>query len=426
MEYFISALWIFLEIQYIFLFLSAFIKRKKTGKAYHVILCATWAILYTITNLEFLGDISPLLTSSIVFALTTFLFYGKWYTRLFLQITIVLFSSIIDTAATYGASILLNVSLSEFVWMKLHYFIAGTSGKLLLLFLVWILYRFRTTRNVNTVQGKWFLLTVLFPAISLVMLALSYYNNQGNTTVSFSVLLISMVIAVANIGIIYLIHALEKATIREQEAALLKQQIRYQKENFSALESSYRSQRKATHEFERHLQTLSVLLAKGEQDTASQYVAQLQKDKALRTFSIVSHHPVVDVILNQKYQLAREYNISMQITINDLSAITFQTDDLVVLLGNLLDNAIEACRKTDGRKEILCDILSKESLYISVRNTSMPVEIVDDEIASGNSDDIEHGYGIPAIKYILNQLNAEYIFQYINGWFQFAADIPIK
>lgn len=425
MEYFISALWIFLEIHYFFLFFSAFLRRKRTGKTYHLTLVAAWGVLYIIAILKIMGELTPLLTSAIVFALSMVLFSGKWYTHLFLQITIVLFSSVIDTAVTYGASLLLNVSLSEFVWMKLAYFLACTFGKLLLLFLVWVLYHFRTTRNVNAVQGKWFLLTVLFPAISLVMLALSYYNNQGSTTVSFSVFLISMVIAVANIGIIYLIHSLEKATIREQEAALLKQQIRYQKENFSALESSYRSQRKATHEFERHLQTLSVLLEKGEQDTASQYVAQLQKDKALRTFSIVSHHPVVDVILNQKYQLAREYNISMQVTINDLSAITFQTDDLVVLLGNLLDNAIEACRKTDGRKEILCDILCKGSLYISVRNTSMPVKIVDDEIVSGNSDDIEHGYGIPAIKYILKQLNAEYTFQYADGWFQFAADIPI-
>jgi hypothetical protein len=37
----------------------------------------------------------------------------------------------------------------------------------------------------------------------------------------------------------------------------------------------------------------------------------------------------------------------------------------------------------------------------------------------------EHGYGLPAIRFILEQLHAEYAFDYSDGWFQFVAEIPI-
>ena len=130
--------------------------------------------------------------------------------------------------------------------------------------------------------------------------------------------------------------------------------------------------------------------------------------------------------MNQKYQMARDSDINMQIKLNDLSQISFPTEDLVVLLSNLLDNAIEACQKVTGRKEILCDILCGDSLYISVRNTSLPVEITDGNIRSDKMSKLEHGYGIPAIKMILDQMQAEYTFACNDGWFQFVADIPIE
>lgn len=115
----------------------------------------------------------------------------------------------------------------------------------------------------------------------------------------------------------------------------------------------------------------------------------------------------------------------MRVQVNDLSSISYQTDELVVLLSNLLDNAIEACLRLDGHREILCSILKEDSVYISIRNTSNPVVIVNNEIPTSKSEVTEHGFGIPAVKYILEQQNAEYTFAYKDGWFQFVAEIPL-
>ena len=99
------------------------------------------------------------------------------------------------------------------------------------------------------------------------------------------------------------------------------------------------------------------------------------------------------------------------------------TDSLCVVLTNLLDNAIEACRRIDGYREIRCYVLYDDGLYISIRNTSEPVEIVDGKIPTSKQDSLSHGFGLMSVGYVLDQLGVEYTFGYQEGWFHFAAEI---
>ena len=166
------------------------------------------------------------------------------------------------------------------------------------------------------------------------------------------------------------------------------------------------------------------MLDRKEYETAQDYVQQLQADRTLKVFSIASNNPVIDVVLNQKHQVAQENGVKMRVKVNDLSAVSIQTNELVVLLSNLLDNAIEACLKLEQNREIVCSILKEDSIYISIRNTSPPVTVIHGGIQTTKQDAAEHGYGLQAVKYILDQLEAEYTCAYQDGWFQLVAVIP--
>lgn len=209
----------------------------------------------------------------------------------------------------------------------------------------------------------------------------------------------------------------------DSDMLLLRQHMEMQQESMSALEQNYRMQRKSAHEFEHHIQVLRDLLDRGEVDTAREYLDRLKRNRSIHVISVSSNHPVIDVILNQKYQTARENEIKMQIQVNDLSAVTVPTDSLVVVLTNLLDNAIEACRRIDGYREIFCSVLYDDGLYISIRNTSEQVAIVDGKIPTSKQDSLSHGFGLLSVSYVLDKLNAEYTFGYDEGWFHFAAEI---
>lgn len=134
----------------------------------------------------------------------------------------------------------------------------------------------------------------------------------------------------------------------------------------------------------------------------------------------------IDAILNQKYQTAIESQIEMQFCINDLSSIQLSASKLVVLLSNLLDNSIEACRRIETGRQIQCTILEKNGFFLSIRNTSPPVLITEHGIATTKLSASEHGFGLPSVCRILASLHAEYVYDYEDGWFQFTAEIPTK
>lgn len=213
---------------------------------------------------------------------------------------------------------------------------------------------------------------------------------------------------------------------QEKDMLLLRQHIEMQQDGMRALEQNYRLQRKSAHEFEHHLQVLSDLLENNEVSSARDYLKRLRRNRSIHMMGVNSHHPVIDVILNQKYQTARENNINMQIQVNDLSTVGIPSDSLVMILTNLLDNAIEACRRVDGCREIFCSIICDECLYLSIRNTSDPVEIVNRKIPTSKQDSLSHGFGLMSVTYVLDQLNAEYTFGYEEGEFHFAAEIELE
>lgn len=425
MEYIISAVWALLELLSYLIFCGAFLKEKRKKKHIFIAAACAWLVACIYPN----SGIDPLLKQAIsigiIIGLSMFSYKGKWLTHLLLVILSYIFIVAIDTVTIVGTSALLGVSYSEFVWRKLTYVTTVTLGKLLELLFAWLLCHYKTASGLHLTGKKWLVLSLLFPISSVAMLVVWLLTERYNGDISVGTVVYSAILAAANVAMLYIISSLEKATKQEQDMRLLKQQISLQSENYTALQKNYSTQRKATHEFERHLQTLGDLLGQNEYAAASDYLHQLRNNRTLQIFSVKSNHPVFDVILNQKHQLALEHGIKMQIQVNDLSEVSIQTDALVVLLSNVLDNAIEACRRLPEKKEIYCSILYDDGLYISVRNTSLPVDITDGGIATSKADRTEHGYGIPAVKYVLEQLGAEYTFDYQDGWFQFAAEIAI-
>lgn len=224
----------------------------------------------------------------------------------------------------------------------------------------------------------------------------------------------------------YLATHASRRQVRELEELLQRQHMEMQTESINALEHNYRQQRRVTHDFEHHLQVLDNLLSRGAVADAQDYIRQLRSSRSYRTISVNSRHSVIDVILNQKYQTAKESGIKMQLQVNDLSGVTVLTESLVVILSNLLDNAIEACHRLDGYREIDCSVLLDDSLYIAIRNTSQPVQIENGQIETSKGDKRNHGYGLGNIRYLLDKLGGEYTFDYDDGWFQFVAEIPVE
>lgn len=295
----------------------------------------------------------------------------------------------------------------------------------LLTVLISLLIQYLELPEAAQVNRKKWMLSILFPSASAVLLAVLIYVVRGVSEMMIAVAVFGGVLVIANVAILYLLQSMERQAKEEQERALLRQQMEIQTGSILSLEKSYRTQRRATHEFRNQLQTIHDLLARGAKDEALSYVEQLQGMQTGRVFAVNTHHPILDAVLNQKYQQAQEADTEIQFRVNNLSTLNMKADALVVLFSNLLDNAIEGCGRLPDGRTIHCSILLSDSLYISIRNTSPPVVIRGNEIPTTKEPKQDHGYGLSSVRRILDSIHGEYAFDYCDGWFQFVAEIPL-
>lgn len=424
MEYIISIIWFFLDYFTCYVFCSAFLFPKKgaTRTSFILIVAIAYGLQYFMPSQSVKQISTALLTSLLSFLL----FDGSILLHFLCPLIAFLFSGIMDTVVGYGICAIMNISYEEYVWKKLLFVAATTISRLMLLLLVYLLKKIRQKTKRKLMWNQWLFLTFVFPATGIANVIMIFANLQSNSDLSPATFAYIVFLILANIAILFLIQIMERQAQKDQQMILMKQQMSIQTESIQSLEKSYREQRKSTHEFLHQIQTIGGLLEQGNLEATKSYITKIQNTHSNRIFAVNSHHPILDAILNQKYQLAGEFGIEMRFQVNDLSAVDIETDALVVLFSNLLENAIEACQKTLNEKTIICSILATDLLYISIRNTTIPVEIIDGKIKTTKPHQEEHGYGLPSVFQILDNLNAEYAINYQDGWFQFVAEIPLE
>lgn len=421
----LTGLWTALELCFFNLFTSGIFEPKVSGKRRFLYLVVYWMAALLMLTSGIPEMVCTFLCGILYTLLSLLINRGKWYQHI-LAASLALFLSVtIDTIVIYGTSTILGITVNDLIWKKLLFTIVVTLGKLLYVCIGWYIYSFGRFKGNYLLRGKWLPLSVLFTAGSSALILSVFWGAQTEDDISLSVVFLCGVIVAANIAVLYLISTLEKSVEKLKEAALLSQQLDIQTENFLALEKSYRAQRQNTHDFCNHLQTISDLLDMDKPEEAKTYTKELLGQQTTRIFAVNSHHSIIDAVLNHKYQLCRERGIHIRFRVNDLSGVNLPTDHLVVLLSNLLDNAIEGCCRVDGKRTISCSLVAEKTLFLYIKNTSLPVTIINNRIPTSKENKQEHGYGMALICSVLEKLHGEYTFDYQDGWFSFAAEIPL-
>ena len=427
MEYLISCLWIALEGISTYFVASAFLKQKRSASAtFLILLLFTGLLTIHANNLLYTLPVmvEKCLSLCVVFVAVRLIFSGPWYSCLAVSVCTAFFHGVFDTLFLYGSGAFLHISLEELIWKKALYTMTVTLGKTVFLFLCWGLSRLLKRREKRKLSTRRIALTVLFPLISMILLLQVFQSYRSQGDLSASAIIFSFILMLANVALLYLLDSLDRAAAAEKEVALLNQSMALQTENYRALEKGYRAQRSASHEFKHQLQVIGDLLRDGNTREAQDYVTQLQGQQTSRIFAANTGNTIVDAILNEKYQRARENGVDISYKVNDLSNLKLSTDALVVLLSNLLENAIEACCRLPEDRQIECSLLLEESLFLSIRNTAPPVKIVDGRIETSKENKAEHGFGLPAVQRILKQMKGELVIDYSEPWFQVVAEIP--
>lgn len=142
---------------------------------------------------------------------------------------------------------------------------------------------------------------------------------------------------------------------------------------------------------------------------------------------IKTNNVIIDAILNSKYKETLDKGIVFIFQINDLSGIKMCDEDIVVILSNLLNNAIEACEKCSGKKFMKMKLVKeKDNIIISVKNTyDGKLNIKDGEIRTSKKYEMdEHGVGIKNIIEVITKYQGSYAIRNDNNEFYFSVILP--
>lgn len=143
------------------------------------------------------------------------------------------------------------------------------------------------------------------------------------------------------------------------------------KRHLEEVRSIHQEMRGYKHDFHHHLQTLKGQLEAGEVDRAIAYIEALDKNLQNVDTLLKTGNVTVDAILSAKLAQARSEGIPVTVEANLPPELTLTDVELSIVLGNLLDNAIEACREAAGDRFIRLSLRMKgRMLYFYLLNAA--------------------------------------------------------
>lgn len=196
---------------------------------------------------------------------------------------------------------------------------------------------------------------------------------------------------------------------------------------YDEVEIMYRKMRGWRHDYHNHIQVLKANMSLGQYDQAVDYLDRLEEDLTTVDTVLKTGNVMVDAILNSKLSLIQDKNIAVDATAIVPGDIAVSGIDLSILIGNLLDNAIEACMQIPEEKErfirIYVDIVKKQ-LYISVTNSmNGKAKKLGNSFRSVKQG--SHGFGLLRIDSIVSKYHGYLNRQTENGIFATEVMLPL-
>ena len=163
------------------------------------------------------------------------------------------------------------------------------------------------------------------------------------------------------------------------------------------VENMYRQTRGWRHDLKTHIQTMKAHLALGEYDRLEEYLNELDADLAEVDKIVKTGNVRIDALLNSKLSLAQARGIPVEAKAIVPHSLPLSEVDLGIIVGNLMDNAMEACLRIGEEKNrflrVYVDVL-KDQLYIYVMNSVGEKPQKKGRLYLTTKDSRNHGFGL--------------------------------
>ena len=192
---------------------------------------------------------------------------------------------------------------------------------------------------------------------------------------------------------------------KQHEDELYMEEMRHKEIYYAEAEKRNRYVHDLKHDLNNRLLGLSHLILSGDMEALARQVTSISSELGETDADNYSDNPAVDSVLRTKFGIAKAEGIKIDIMVQIPKQIGMEYGDMGVLYGNLLDNALEACRKvpTEERFIQLENRYMSGKLIIVVKNSKESV--VNKELRTTKEDSWSHGRGIASVRRVVEKYN---------------------
>lgn len=295
--------------------------------------------------------------------------------RVFHAVLIFILLGLIDTGIACMFLLFPGVSMKDFSEQTLPRMQGMIASKILFLFTVYILSRKKADASLPLLV--WCLLCAVPVLNVLIMGTIIQYEVKYALYSSPNLMMVTIGMLVISILILALFERFSSISQQNLRQTMMLQQAAMQKDYIREIEAANDQVRGFRHDYRNHIQVIGGYLQHQRYREIEQYLSEISHFLDDTDIHISTGNPTVDAVLGSKLIIARKNNIDVEYTVQIPEEVTISPMDLGCLLGNLMDNALEACmrmkdRETEKGIELTIDV-HQEHLSIAISNTTDPI-----------------------------------------------------
>ena len=235
--------------------------------------------------------------------------------------------------------------------------------------------------------------------IAIVNMMLEGREQEAGTT---GLSLIGVLLITLFTGIVFLKN---KTLEKEKELLIMRDTMVTQK--YTELEKAMEKNRQLSHDLKNHILVLKHFKMEENYEGIDRYIEETEQSFFDIKRSVWTGNQIADMILEQKRTLAEQEGITFTIQAVPIAEWMFDDSETCSLLGNLLDNAIEACMRMDDNADKWISVKienQKQLLFIKIENSVNEAPVMEKgRPVSVKKDKMRHGYGLKNVERILNK-----------------------
>lgn len=230
-----------------------------------------------------------------------------------------------------------------------------------------------------------------------------------------------------------LFYRLSRQREMESEIAQLKQeQAEILERDYQALSRTYADNAKLYHDLHNHIETIYQCLTQGDISEAVQYCEDLRTPVRAISQTIRTGDKAIDYLISSKLAIAEQEQIRTKVNIEYPHNTNIRSVDLTSILGNLLDNALEAAKTAPESLRFLNLTIRRINamLIIKVQNGyGNPPAQKNGKLLTSKTDKAFHGWGLKSVQTAADRYDGTISTDYKEGVFQSVVTLsfhPVK